>query len=160
VSLLPVCSCSIPGQVEEILNAQRIGETSSGAVVQWRSRNAGEGTGATTLYIITLRSSTGIEQTIKTTAEHPVYALQQGWVEAGKLQAGDTIAEPSGAMSTITAVRTERHPQGIFSSVYNFRVQDAHTYFVRAEGSHAEPVWVHNVCTVSFAKGNQGGIQP
>jgi hypothetical protein len=83
-------------------------------------------------------------QTIQTTAEHPVYALQQGWVEAGKLQAGDTIAEPNGAMSTITAVRTERHPQGI--AVYNFRVQDAHTYFVRAEGSQAEPVWVHNNC--------------
>jgi hypothetical protein len=94
------------------------------------------------LQIITLRSSTGIEQTIQTTAEHPVYALQQGWVEAGKLQAGDTIAEPNGAISTITAVRTERHPQGI--AVYNFRVQDAHTYFVRAEGSTAEPVWVHN----------------
>ncbi len=94
------------------------------------------------LQIITLRSSTGIEQTIQTTAEHPVYALQQGWVEAGKLQAGDTIAEPNGAISTITAVRTERHPQGI--PVYNFRVQDAHTYFVRAEGSTAEPIWVHN----------------
>jgi hypothetical protein len=96
------------------------------------------------LHIITLRSSTGIVQTIQTTAEHPVYALQQGWVEAGKLQAGNTIAEPNGAISTITAVRTERHPQGI--PVYNFRVQDAHTYFVRAEGSQAEPIWVHNAC--------------
>ncbi len=94
------------------------------------------------LQIITLRSSTGIVQTIQATAEHPVYALQQGWVEAGKLQAGDTIAEPNGAISTITAVRTERHPQGI--PVYSFRVQDAHTYFVRAEGSQAEPIWVHN----------------
>jgi hypothetical protein len=31
------------------------------------------------LQIITLRSSTGIVQTIQTTAEHPVYALPQGW---------------------------------------------------------------------------------
>ncbi len=87
------------------------------------------------LQIITLRSSSGIQQTLKTTAEHPVYAMQQGWVEAGKLKAGDTIAEPGGGISTIIAVRTERHPQGI--AVYNFRVQDAHTYLLRAEGSTA-----------------------
>jgi hypothetical protein len=57
------------------------------------------------------------------------------------------IAEPNGGISTITAVRTEGHPQGI--AVYNFRVQDAHTYFVRADGSQAEPVWVHNASRIT-----------
>lgn len=34
------------------------------------------------------------------------------------------------------------HPEGI--TVYNFRVAEAHTYFVRGNDSTAEPVWVHN----------------
>ncbi len=94
------------------------------------------------LQIITLRSSTGIVQTIQTTAEHPVYALQQGWVAAGKFQPGDLIRQRDGGVSTVISSRREEHPEGII--VYNFQVAGNHTYFVRAEGSQAEPVWVHN----------------
>jgi hypothetical protein len=36
----------------------------------------------------------------------------------------------------------ENHPEGI--AVYNLQVEQAHTYFVGAEGADTEPVWVHN----------------
>jgi hypothetical protein len=94
------------------------------------------------LHFVTLESSSGIRQTITTTAEHPVYTLGKGWIAAGKLAAGDQIQEASGEISTIACVRSEKHLEGV--NVYNLRVNEAHTYFVRSEGSIAEPVWVHN----------------
>jgi hypothetical protein len=39
----------------------------------------------------------------------------------------------------------EDHPTGV--AVYNLEVAGAHTYFVRADGSKTEPVWVHNSCS-------------
>jgi hypothetical protein len=50
--------------------------------------------------------------------------------------------EPGGGISTVVAASYERHPAGI--AVYNFRVSESHTYFVREQGSAGEPVWVHN----------------
>jgi hypothetical protein len=94
------------------------------------------------LQIITLRSSSGVEQTLQTTAEHPVYAMGKGWIASGEIQPGDQLAEPGGGTTTILASRKEIHRKGI--TVYNFRVQESHTYFVREAGSQAEPVWVHN----------------
>jgi len=99
------------------------------------------------LQTITLRSSTGIEQTLHTTAEHPVYVLGKGWINAAKLAPGDQLQEPDGSTSTILASHWTRHRQGI--PVYNFRVHDSHTYFVREQASTAEPVWVHNECGAS-----------
>jgi len=89
-----------------------------------------------------IRSSNGQEQTLCTTHEHPVYANGLGWVESMDLKVGDEIPEPSGGVSTVIATRQERHAEGI--AVYNFRVVQAHTYFVREANSTAEPVWVHN----------------
>ncbi len=59
-----------------------------------------------------------------------------------ELAAGDELLEPTGGVSTVLTTRYEKHPQGI--TVYNVRVAASHTYFVRADGSTAEPVWVHN----------------
>src|SRR5262249_1859637 len=87
------------------------------------------------------------------TAEHPAYLLGQGWVECGKLKPGDTLQEIGGGTATVTQIRRERFPQ--YFDVYNFRVANAHTYFVRANGSDAEPVWVHNAST-AYAKGSSG----
>ena len=98
------------------------------------------------LQFVTLQSSSGVQQTLTTTAEHPAYVLGKGWIACGKLQPGDHIQEPDGGVSTVTNLRSERHPEGV--PVYNFRVHNAHTYFVRADGSEAEPVWVHNTYKV------------
>ena len=47
-------------------------------------------------------------------------SLGQGWVAAGKLQSGNQLQEPDGTITTVTACRSERFPDGI--DVYNFRV--------------------------------------
>src|SRR4051812_7100664 len=69
--------------------------------------------------------------------------MGRGWVSAGELGAGDLLQEPDGSVSIVVSVDSERR-QGQGVAVYNFKVADSHTYFVRAEGSLAEPVWVHN----------------
>ncbi len=57
------------------------------------------------------------------------------------MKVSDQLNGPNGP-STVMACRSVKYPQGI--NVFNFRVNESHTYFVRAEGSQAEPVWVHN----------------
>jgi hypothetical protein len=94
------------------------------------------------LQIVTSRSSNGQEQTIQTTNEHPIYVEDKGWVDSRELKVGDQVPEAGGEYATVTATRYELHNEGV--RVYNFRVQEAHTYFVREAGSNAEPMWVHN----------------
>ena len=62
------------------------------------------------LQILTICSSTGQEQTIKTTAEHPMHVMGKGWVAAGELEAGDKLQEPDGGIATITSIGRESHP--------------------------------------------------
>jgi hypothetical protein len=96
------------------------------------------------LQIVTLLSSNGIVQRIDTTGEHPAQLLGKGWVASREFIPGDLIQERCGGYSIVLSSIREEHPEGI--TVYNFRVAGSHTYFVRAEGSQAEPVWVHNAC--------------
>jgi hypothetical protein len=94
------------------------------------------------LTILTIRSSSGQIQTIFTTSEHPFYCPQDGWIESRDLKVGDELHQSDGGASIIIGTRSERHPRGI--TVYNLRVADSHTYFVREGGTFAEPIWVHN----------------
>jgi hypothetical protein len=94
------------------------------------------------LQVATVLSSDGTRQTLYTTQEHPFYVPEVGWVVARDLQVGDRLTEADGGVSTVIDAYWEHHPEGLL--VYNFRVRECHTYFVRAEGSDAEPVWVHN----------------
>jgi hypothetical protein len=98
------------------------------------------------LQILTIRSSCGTLQTIRTTQVHPVYINSRGWVDAAHVEAGDQIMEPGGSLAIVIASRYENYPEGIL--VYNFSVSGTHTYFVRQQGSTAEPLWVHNVYAV------------
>ena len=109
------------------------------------------------LLFLTIRSSTGQTQTLTTTNEHPVYVEGLGWIKALDLEPGHNLLEPDGGTSTVIATRHETHREGI--SVYNFRVNEAHTYFVREEGSTAEPVWVHNNCRQRFGVDIYGNAQ-
>ncbi len=68
------------------------------------------------LQVVKIRSSTGVAQTIRTTAEHPVYVLGRGWMTSAKLAAGDRLREPGGGVSEIVSSVRERHPEGIAAS--------------------------------------------
>ena len=71
--------------------------------------------------------------------EHPFYAPTKGWTEAVHLRAGDKLLNHNGEMVVVEQVQHEILEAPVV--VYNFEVQDYHTYFVGTNG-----VLVHNAC--------------
>ena len=67
------------------------------------------------------------KEEFKTTAYHPVYIREQGWVTAINLREGDTIETMDGFVH-ITKVEKTRHEEPV--AVYNFHVKDWVSYFV------------------------------
>jgi hypothetical protein len=94
------------------------------------------------LRLLTLRTSAGVDEQIETTDEHPFWVEGTGWTAAKSLQAGQRLTEPDGSITTILASARVEQPDGV--TVYNFEVEDTHSYFVAARGSRGPPVWVHN----------------
>lgn len=87
------------------------------------------------------------ETEIKTTITHPFWVIGRGWVNAGELKAGDKVLLSSGAQKEITDVQIEKL-KGIIK-VYNFEVEDWHTYFVSDNN-----ILVHNMCAERY-RGNR-----
>lgn len=79
-------------------------------------------------------SSTEADEII-TTAEHPFWVPDVGWVQVSNLSAGDTIIDLEGRRRTVTGAT----PTGNTGLVYNFEVEGLHTYFAGAPG-----LLVHN----------------
>ena len=75
------------------------------------------------------------------TNEHPFYSPIKGWVEACKLRAGDVLVSLNGEYVVVEQVQHEILEAPI--KVYNFEVEDFHTYFV----GDGDGVLVHNVCS-------------
>ena len=74
---------------------------------------------------------------IVTTDNHPFYVQGRGFIQAGNLLVGDKLISINGEDLLIEDYYTELTEEPV--SVYNFQVEDFHTYFV---GDCA--VWVHN----------------
>jgi len=72
---------------------------------------------------------------IETTAEHPLYREGDGFTPAGLLAIGNSIVTRAGPSLEITGIEKKSTP----ATVYNFSVEDFHTYFVGNTG-----LWVHN----------------
>ena len=79
---------------------------------------------------------------IQTTFNHPFYVVGKGFVRAGKLEVGDEILTSEGQKISIEKIEIEVLAEPVY--VYNFTVEDFHTYFVSELG-----VLVHNTCLVS-----------
>lgn len=79
------------------------------------------------------------DEEIITTPEHPFYVPKKGWVGAVDLRAGDILVLQSGEYVIVELIQHEILESPI--TVYNFGVEDFHTYYV-GESS----VLVHNVC--------------
>jgi len=84
---------------------------------------------------------------IKATPSHPVWVVGKGWTEAGQLTKEDKLVLSSGETADINAIEVESFDQPV--TVYNFEVEDWHTYFVTGEN-----VLVHNMCAASPIHGN------
>jgi len=80
------------------------------------------------------------DDVISTTPEHPFWVPQKGWTEAAKLRAGDRLQLLNGEYVVLEEVQHEILETSI--TVYNFEVEDFHTYYV-GEIS----VLVHNACS-------------
>ena len=76
---------------------------------------------------------------IITTPGHPFYSPVKGWTVACKLRAGDILVLQSGKYVIVEKIQHEILESPV--KVYNFEVEDFHTYYV---GESA--VLVHNVC--------------
>ena len=74
-------------------------------------------------------------ETIETTVEHPFYVQDRGFVPAGLVALGNSIVTRAGPSLQVTGIEKHSSPH----RVYNFSVEDYHTYFV---GNSA--LWVHN----------------
>ncbi len=76
---------------------------------------------------------------ITTTPEHPFYVPQRGWTKSIELRAGDILVLHNGKYVVIEKVQHEILEEPV--KVYNFEVEDFHTYYV---GNNS--VLVHNTC--------------
>jgi hypothetical protein len=79
---------------------------------------------------------------IRTTAEHPFYVRNRGWVPAKELEAGGEFASHDGQWVVLEEVTDTRE----VATVYNLRVADYHTYFVGSP-DWGFSVWAHNTDT-------------
>ena len=78
---------------------------------------------------------------IVTTDNHPFYVQGRGFIEAGSLFVGDKLISADGKDLIVGALEIEQCENPV--TVYNFKVEDYHTYFV---GENV--IYVHNAtCT-------------
>ena len=87
------------------------------------------------------------------TPSHPFYSPVKGWTDACKLRAGDILVLVNGEYVVVEKIQHELLENPV--KVYNFQVEDDHTYYV----SHAG-VLVHNKCgdkPENKAPNNAGG---
>jgi hypothetical protein len=94
------------------------------------------------IILVTLADSLGNEEVIETTDNHPFYVDGKGWTRVDHLNPGDFIPSADRGLLTVTAL--EWTPR--VETVYNFGVDEFHTYFVGAIGA-----WVYN-CFYNSAK--------
>lgn len=87
---------------------------------------------------------------IVTTDNHPFYVQERGFIQAGSLLVGDKLVNVNGEDLIVESYEIELTNELV--TVYNFKVEDYHTYFV---GENA--VWVHNDdgCTLEFKSNNK-----
>ena len=74
---------------------------------------------------------------IVTTVDHPFYVKNQGFIKAGELIVGDEFLDVNGNVLLVEKFNVELTDEP--TTVYNFQVEDFHTYHVGEIG-----VWVHN----------------
>ena len=78
--------------------------------------------------------------TVTTTPTHPFYQPQKGWIDVIDLRAGDILVRSNGEYVVVEAIEHELLESPI--TVYNFEVEDFHTYYVGDTS-----VLVHNKCS-------------
>ena len=94
-------------------------------------------------------------ETITTTPTHPFYVPNKGWTNAIDLRAGDILVTCNGKYVVVEKVQHEILENPI--EVYNFEVEDYHTYYVTTDAS-TQFVLVHNSCKGKQFSGDQQAV--
>jgi hypothetical protein len=82
------------------------------------------------------------DEVISTTGNHEFWLDEKGWVEAKDIEEGDLLWTDDGDFVAVDGISTR---EGTFE-VFNFEVDDFHTYFVSDDG-----VLVHNIeCNIAY----------
>lgn len=89
------------------------------------------------------------QEEIVATPRHPFYSPVKGWTEAAQLRAGDILVLVNGEYVVVEKIQHEILEAPV--AVYNFHVEDYHTYFVASSG-----ILVHNVCATQNNPGATG----
>jgi hypothetical protein len=79
-------------------------------------------------------------RTIRTTAEHPFWVRDRGWVAAHQLEAGDELRAHDGRWLKVDGLEGPKASE----TVYNMCVADYHTYFI-GDQIWGFAVWSHNM---------------
>ena len=87
---------------------------------------------------------------IVTTPAHPFYSPVRGWTKAVHLRTGDILVLVNGEYVIVEKVQHEILETPV--TVYNFQVEDYHTYYVADAG-----VLVHNNCKQQLVAGDKNG---
>lgn len=91
---------------------------------------------------------------LETTEIHPFWVEERGFVPAYALKKGDILRLADGSNTSVESVEILHLEEAVW--VYNFTVEDNHTYFVGDSG-----VWVHNSrCGKSSARNAYMGRTP
>ncbi len=84
---------------------------------------------------------------IQCTETHPFQVKGRGWVDASELTPGDVVYTKDWDTATVNSVNLLELDETI--EVFNFEVEDCHTYFV------GDGLWlVHNLCKGNWSKGS------
>ncbi len=102
------------------------------------------------IYRVVVKNGSGYRETFRTTAEHPFWLKDQGWLKASLLQAGMMLVDHTGQPLMVVSQAEE----GELDTVFNIQVAEFQTYHVGELG-----VWVHNAdcCLVSNNDANPIG---
>ncbi|QDT39253.1 Cadherin domain protein [Stratiformator vulcanicus] len=132
-------------RIEEIQAGDKVlARDEHGAAIGWREVEEVFERTTDHLRHLKIRSDAGEVQDFETTDEHPFWSeTRKAWVDAGDLEPGEKLTGPNGEQFTLVLTQRAEHPEGV--TVYNFRVADAHTYYVAANNNpRGPPVLVHN----------------
>ena len=103
------------------------------------------------IYEVKIKHDNGLEETFNTTEEHPFWIDGEGWRKASILESGMKLLDKQGyATATVVSQMALEKTD----TVYNFEVQEFHTYHIGEIG-----LWVHNANCCDFTD-NWGTIEP
>ena len=148
--VVAVCSgteCFTAGTLIETSEGLKAIETFTGGELVWsRSETsltygyqpviANKETPAQPIFEVVIQREDGQQETLKTTAEHPFWIKNYGWLKAALLAKGMTLVDRNN--NELHVVRQHLIPNHL-ETVYNIEVQGFHTYHVGKLGT-----WVHN----------------